>query len=136
MYKNIVFLLVVVAIGLIFSETVRVLLGAVKYSGTKQITGSIIFRKDQKNSPEGFNVTVYSASNDFTFGGLDVLEQDFGDPKYTCIMRTENGDFVEVRNEMLWGKVSTGDSIRVNYHIRENRLLGIRQPVIEAVRKL
>lgn len=109
-------------------DSVKEKLGLVSYSPSQTASGKIVYKQYEDNSPVPY--TMYGlVAGDLLLGRVEPDEREEGDRRYTCLVKLADRA-VELRDQTLWSRVDTGDSARISFRVRTQKLTGERSPVI------
>lgn len=115
-------------------DSVKEKMGLVSYSAVQTASGKIVYKQYEDNSPVPY--TMYGlVAGDLLLGRAAPDEREEGDRRYTCLVKLADRT-VELRDQTLWSRVDTGDSARISFRVRTQKLTGERSPVIVSVKKL
>ncbi|MBO9641294.1 MAG: hypothetical protein J7576_24195 [Siphonobacter aquaeclarae] len=115
-------------------DPVKEKLGLVSFSPVQTASGKIVYKQYEDNTQVPY--TMYGlVAGDLLLGRVEPDEREEGNRRYTCIVKLADRT-VELRDETLWSRVDTGDSARISFQVRTQKLTGERSPVIVSVVRL
>ena len=115
-------------------DSVKEKMGLVSYSPVQTASGKIVYKQYEDNTPVPY--TMYGlVAGDLLLGRAAPDEQEEGDRRYTCLVKLADRT-VELRDQTLWSRVDTGDSARISFRVRTQKLTGERSPVVVGVKRL